>query len=52
MKKLSANQLAKYMVSSETGKLGIIAEAKSDNTAMVIRYKDAREAIKVFLTDR
>jgi len=40
------------MVSSETGKLGIIAEAKSDNTAMVIRYKDAREAIKVFLTDR
>jgi hypothetical protein len=51
MKKLSANQLAKYMVSSETGKLGIIAEAKSDNTAMAIRYKDAREAIKVFLTD-
>lgn len=39
------------MVSSETGKLGIIAEAQSDNKAMAIRYRDAREAIKVFLTD-
>lgn len=51
MKRLSANQLAKYMISSETGKLGIIAEAKSNNTAMAIRYKDARKAIKAFLID-
>lgn len=39
------------MVSSETGKIGIITEAKKVNTAMAIRYKDAREAIKAFLTD-
>lgn len=51
MARISANQLAQYMVSSETGKLGIIAAAKQQNTAMVIRYKDAREAVKAFLTD-
>lgn len=51
MAHLTANQLAKYMVSTETGKIGIIKQAKSDNKAGAIRYKNAREAIKAHLTD-
>tara|TARA_R110000851_G_scaffold270099_1_gene422755 strand:- start:609 stop:1298 length:690 start_codon:yes stop_codon:yes gene_type:complete len=50
MARLSANQLAKYMVSSETAKIGIIAEAKQEGNAKSIRYKDAREAVKGYLT--
>lgn len=39
------------MVSTETGKIGIIKQAKSDSKAGAIRYKNAREAIKAHLTD-
>ena len=40
------------MVSSETGKIGIIAEAKKeDNKAPAIRYSSLREAVKAFLID-
>lgn len=40
------------MISSETGKIGIIAQAKKeDNKAPSIRYSSLRDAVKAFLID-
>lgn len=48
--RITANELAKYMVSTETGKLSIIRNAKQSTTATRTRYKDARAAVKGYLT--
>ena len=50
--RMSVNQLAQYMVSSPTGCVGIIDRAKHPNTAIVTRYKDARQATRAFLVDQ
>ena len=49
--RVSANDLALYMVSSETAKLGIIKRSKYPQTSVIIRYKDARSAVCAYLSD-
>lgn len=49
--RISANDLALFMVSSTTTQLSIVKRAKTPNTAPIIRYKDARPAITAYLTD-
>jgi len=48
--RMSANELAKYMVSTETGKIGIIKNAIKPNTAAAAQYSHARDCIKKFLS--
>jgi hypothetical protein len=49
--RISANDLALYMVSSETARMGIIRRAKHPPTAPIIRYRDVRPAICAYLAD-
>lgn len=49
--RISANDLALYMVSSETAKLGIIKRSKYPQTSVIIRYRDARPAVCAYLSD-
>lgn len=49
--RISANDLALFMVSSTTAQLGIVKRAKTPIIPPVIRYKDARPAITSYLTD-
>ncbi|WP_107342007.1 hypothetical protein [Agrobacterium pusense] len=49
--RISANDLALYMVSSDTARMGILRRAKNPQTAPIIRYKDARAAICAYLSD-
>ena len=49
--RISANDLALYMVSSDTAKLGIVRRAKHPQTSPIIRYRDARSAICAYLSD-
>jgi hypothetical protein len=49
--RISANDLALFMVSSDTARMGIIRRAKAPQTPPIIRYKDARRPICAFLTD-
>lgn len=44
--RISANDLALYMVSSTTAQIGIVKRAKAPITPPIIRYKDARPAVK------
>lgn len=44
--RLSANDLAKFMVSSETARVGILRRAKEVSTAVVIRYSDVRSVLR------
>ena len=39
------------MVSSDTGKLGIITRAKNQSSAVVIRYADLRSGIRAAMSD-
>jgi hypothetical protein len=48
--RISANELAKYMLASETGKLGIIRNSIRSTTAARVRYKHAKTCIKDFLS--
>jgi hypothetical protein len=48
--RISANELARYMISSESGKLGIIRSARESSAPPRTRYKDARKACRAFLT--
>ncbi|CCG40122.1 conserved hypothetical protein [Magnetospirillum molischianum DSM 120] len=50
--RISANQLAQYMVSSDTARLGIIRKARDPQTPVIIRYRDARAPICAFLSDQ
>lgn len=49
--RISTNELALFMVSSETARMGIIRRAKNPQTPPIIRYRDARSAICSYLTD-
>lgn len=49
--RVSANELARYMVSSDTARLGIIRRAKAPQTVLVARYKDVRLPVTSYLTD-
>lgn len=49
--RISANELAKYMVASETGKIGIIRKAKESVTPPRTRYRDARPVLRAYLSD-
>ncbi len=49
--RISANELALYMVSSETARMGIIRRAAEPQTYVTTRYKDVRAPIKAFLSD-
>lgn len=49
--RISANDLALFMVSSTTAQLGIVKRAKTPIIPPIIRYKDARPAITAYLTD-
>lgn len=49
--RISANDLALYMVSSDTARMGILRRAKSPQTPPIIRYKDARTPICAYLAD-
>ncbi len=47
---MSANQLAQFMVASDTGRLGIIRKARQIGSAGAIRYSDLRRAVRAHLT--
>jgi hypothetical protein len=49
--RISVNDLALYMVSSETARLGIIRRAKYPQSPPIIRYRDVRAPICTYLTD-
>jgi hypothetical protein len=49
--RISVNDLALYMVSSDTARVGIIRRAKHPQTPPIIRYRDARGPICAYLTD-
>jgi hypothetical protein len=48
---MSINDLALYMVSSDTGRMGIIRRAKVPSTPPLIRYKDVRAVVRAYLSD-
>lgn len=48
--RISANELARFMLASDTGRLGIIKSSIKSSSAVVIRYKHARTCIKEFLS--
>ncbi len=49
--RISANDLALYMVSSDTARMGILRRAKNPQKPPIIRYKDARTPICLYLAD-
>ncbi|MFD3191288.1 hypothetical protein ACFMPD_13555 [Sedimentitalea sp. HM32M-2] len=49
--RISANDLALYMVSSDTARMGIIRRAAEPQTFVTTRYKDVRAPIRAFLSD-
>jgi hypothetical protein len=49
--RISANDLALYMVSSATTQLSIIRRAADPQTFVTTRYKDVRELLRTFLAD-
>lgn len=48
---ISANELAKYMLSSDYAREGIIRRAKQIATAPVVRYRDLRQGIAGYLSN-
>lgn len=50
--RISVNDLAQFMVSSDTARMGIIKRAKSPQMPPILRYKDVRQPVCAFLTDR
>jgi hypothetical protein len=49
--RISVNDLALYMVSSDTARIGIIRRAKNPQTPPIIRYRDTRAPICAYLSD-
>ena len=49
--RITANDLALYMVSSDTARVGIIRRAKHPQAPPIIRYKDVRPVVCNFLAD-
>ncbi|WP_306025711.1 hypothetical protein [Oceaniradius stylonematis] len=50
--RISVNDLALFMVSSETARIGIIRRAKFPQAPPIIRYRDARRSICAYLADQ
>jgi len=50
--KISANELARFMVATDLGRERIIRNARWQGTVRVVRYRNARGAISKFLADR
>ncbi|MFC7048596.1 hypothetical protein [Emcibacter nanhaiensis] len=50
--RISANELALYMVSSDTARLNIIERAHTKPKAPIIRYRDVRPILCNYLSDR
>lgn len=50
--RISVNDLALYMVSSDTARLGIIRRSKNPTPPPIIRYRDVRPVVCSFLTDQ
>lgn len=48
---MTANELARFMVSGDTGRVGIVRRARESGTAPRARYKDVRSALRNALTD-
>ncbi len=49
--RISVNDLARFMVSSDTARMGIIRRAKFPQKHPVIRYKDVRPVLAAYLSD-
>jgi len=49
--RISVNDLALYMVSSDTARMGIIRRAKNPQVPPIIRYRDVRPTICQYLSD-
>lgn len=49
--RISANELAKFMVSPDPGRLGIIRRARDSVTPLRARYSELRSALTAFLVD-
>jgi hypothetical protein len=49
--RISVNDLALYMVSSETARLGIIKRSKYPTKPPIIRYRDVRPIVISYLAD-
>jgi hypothetical protein len=49
--RISVNDLALYMLSSDTARIGIIRRAKHQPTAPIIRYRDVRAPLCAYLCD-
>ncbi len=49
--RISVNDLALYMVSSDTARVGIIRRAKNPSVPPIIRYRDVRPVVCAFLAD-
>ena len=49
--RITANDLARYMVATETGKLGIIRRSRDSVTPPRIRYREVRPPICAYLSD-
>ncbi|WP_176086903.1 hypothetical protein [Martelella sp. HB161492] len=49
--RISVNDLALYMVSSDTARMGIVRRAKYPQTPPIIRYRDVRSVLCQYLSD-
>lgn len=49
--RISVNDLARFMVSSDTARMGIIRRAREPGKPPIIRYRDARGPICTYLAD-
>lgn len=50
--RISANELARFMVATDIGREGIIRNARWQGTVRVVRYRAARDCIGRFLADK
>lgn len=50
--RISANELARFMIASDLGREGIIRNARWQGTVKVVRYRSARGCISRFLSDK
>jgi hypothetical protein len=49
--RMTANELARFMVAGDTGRIGIIRRARESNTPTRTRYRHARKALRSALCD-
>jgi hypothetical protein len=49
--RISANELARFIVSGDTGRIGIVRRAREKKSAIAVRYSDVRTAIAAAMCD-